>query len=166
MSGPPRLGGRGGGWVALQLAALAGTVAAGSLGGGWPQRGAPERELLGAILLGGGILLLSLGAAALGRSLTPYPAPAAGASLRRDGVYGRVRHPIYGGLIGLALGWSLLSAPLALAPAALLVAVLELKSRAEEALLAERFCDYDDYRAATPARFLPRPFPLRRRGPG
>ena len=66
-----------------------------------------------------------------------------------------MRHPIYGGVILLALGWSLASSPVGLIPTALLVALLELKSRREEAWLVERYPEYETYRARTPHRFLP-----------
>jgi protein-S-isoprenylcysteine O-methyltransferase Ste14 len=66
-----------------------------------------------------------------------------------------VRHPIYGGVIVLALGWSLRRSPLVLVPTALLAIVFELKSRREEVWLDERYPEYADYRAATRHRFIP-----------
>jgi protein-S-isoprenylcysteine O-methyltransferase Ste14 len=66
-----------------------------------------------------------------------------------------VRHPIYGGTLLVALGWSLLSSPLALFPTALLAFLLELKSRHEESMLAERFPEYEAYRRRVRWRFVP-----------
>jgi protein-S-isoprenylcysteine O-methyltransferase Ste14 len=102
-----------------------------------------------------GAVLGVLGVRRLGSSFTPVPLPRKHAGLRRDGIYKRVRHPIYGGLIVFMLGWSLCHSPVALAPTALLAAVFELKSRREELWLTERYPEYADYRAATPRRFIP-----------
>jgi protein-S-isoprenylcysteine O-methyltransferase Ste14 len=154
----PKLGPRGEGWVALQFALLAAIVAAGLLGPAWPRTPREILEPVGLLVLGAGAGVLALGVAALGRSLTPLPRPLAGATLCRRGIYRRARHPIYGGLIAIALGWSLAEAPLALPLAVLLAGVLALKSRSEEAWLLERHPGYAAYRDSTPARFLPRPF--------
>lgn len=83
--------------------------------------------------------LLVAGVASLGPSLTPYPKPTEGSTLRERRAYRLVRHPIYGGFVLLGIGWSLLMSPLALVPTALLFATFELKSRFEETLLAERY---------------------------
>jgi protein-S-isoprenylcysteine O-methyltransferase Ste14 len=44
--------------------------------------------------------MVVVGSRHLGPSLTPFPAPLPGASLRQDGLYRVVRHPIYGGGLG------------------------------------------------------------------
>ena len=75
--------------------------------------------------------------------------------LRTGGVYRLVRHPIYGGVILIALGSSLVWSPLALLPTALLVVLFELKSRREESLLLERFPGYETYRRRVRWRFVP-----------
>ena len=102
-----------------------------------------------------GVAMVAGGAASLGHSLTPNPRPRAGATLRDSGLYGVVRHPIYGGVMLCALGWSLWFSPAALGPTALTVAVLDLKSRREEAWLEDRYPGYAGYRARVPKRFLP-----------
>jgi len=152
----PRLGARGEGWVALQLVLLAATAACALLGPAWPRPLRPLLGPLGLVLLGGGVLLALLAASALGRSLTPLPRPSAQGALCRRGVYRSARHPIYGGLLLIAFGWSLAQTPLALLPSGALAAVLVLKSHAEEAWLLERYPEYALYRADTPARFVPR----------
>ena len=48
----------------------------------------------------------------LGRSLSPMPRPLETAVLIQDGVYRKLRHPIYAALILIAIGWSLLMASL------------------------------------------------------
>src|SRR5262249_24181362 len=70
-----------------------------------------------------------------------------------SGPYGRVRHPIYTGLIGASWSYALLAAsPVGLAGAAVLTAQMAWKARREEAFLrAELGADaYDAYAAKTP----------------
>jgi protein-S-isoprenylcysteine O-methyltransferase Ste14 len=45
--------------------------------------------------------------------------------------------------------------PLALVPTAVAAVFLELKSRREEAWLAERYTEYDEYRRRVRWRFIP-----------
>jgi protein-S-isoprenylcysteine O-methyltransferase Ste14 len=72
------------------------------------------------------------------------------------GVYRLARHPIYGGVVLLAAGWSLARAsiwPLLLS--AVLAAFLLLKSRREEAWLSAADPAYDEYRRLVRRRMLP-----------
>jgi protein-S-isoprenylcysteine O-methyltransferase Ste14 len=62
---------------------------------------------------------------------------------------------MYGGVLLLALGWSLALSPLALAATALLWLLLGLKSRHEELMLLERYPGYAAYRARVRRRFVP-----------
>ena len=151
----PALGPRGEGWVVLQSLLFGAIVACGLLGDDWPGKAESPLRVVGIVLEVCGALLAVLGVRGLGSSFTTLPLPRERAGLRRDGIYRRVRHPVYGGVIVLALGWSLHQSPLALVPTALLVAVFELKSRREELWLTERYPEYADYRAATPRRFIP-----------
>jgi protein-S-isoprenylcysteine O-methyltransferase Ste14 len=91
----------------------------------------------------------------LGAALTPNPRPRTGAGLRDRGLYRRVRHPIYGGVILGSLAWSLWLSPTALAPTALTAVFVDLKSRREEAWLEERYPGYASYRSRVRRRFLP-----------
>jgi protein-S-isoprenylcysteine O-methyltransferase Ste14 len=151
----PSLGPRGEGWVVLQLIAGGVIVACGLLAPGWPGSAESPLRAVGIALEFCGAVLAVLGVRSLRGAFTPFPRPRGDAGLRRDGIYGRVRHPIYGGVIVFAFGWSLCHSPLALAPTAVLAAVFELKSRREELWLTERYPEYADYRAATPRRFIP-----------
>ena len=159
----PSLGPRGVGWVLLQgiLLALVGAAglralagADGLLGAAWS---GPVRILTSAVavaLMGAGVVQAWRGVRDLGESLTPLPHPRDDADLVETGIYGSVRHPIYGGLILLGLGWALLAAsPLALALALLLVPFFWLKSSIEERWLEQRFAGYDAYRDRT-GRFI------------
>jgi len=152
----PNLGPRGEGWVVLQfvllpLVALAGLVA----GGAWSGTLAAVTAIVGLVLMAGGAFLLGKGLLDLGRSLTPVPRPRDDAAMVESGAYAAVRHPIYGGLIATAFGWSLVAAsPLALLLSTVLVGFFELKSRREEAWLSERYPDYPAYMTHT-RRFFP-----------
>lgn len=93
----------------------------------------------------GGALLVA-GFIRLGRGLTPLPYPKDGAELIQAGPYALVRHPMYGGGIGLALGWALyVEGWLTLGYVVALFVFLDAKSRREERWLAEKFPAYAAY---------------------
>jgi protein-S-isoprenylcysteine O-methyltransferase Ste14 len=152
----PELGRRGGGWVALQILLFAAIVGCGFLDIYWPHSVESFLGALGLVVATAGVLVLVLGALSLGRSFTPFPRPHARAEFRQGGPFRIVRHPIYGGVLLLGLGWSLAEAPLALVPTALLAVLFDLKARREEAWLLERYPEYASYCARTPSRFVPR----------
>ena len=134
--------------VAILLSALVGL--------GWPDELAPVAYAVGAVLLLLGSLLLAAGGLRLGASLTPLPAPRTGTQLTTTGIYELARHPMYGGGLLFALGWSIVFGSVAgLVLTAVLVVFIELKSRREELWLAEHYPGYADYRRRTPRRFIP-----------
>jgi protein-S-isoprenylcysteine O-methyltransferase Ste14 len=153
----PSLGPRGEGWVLVQGILLVAVGAAGVNGlfnPGWT--GAPRvaTTVAGLVLLTQGAVQIRRGARDLGPNFTPLPRPVGDATLVEAGIYDRVRHPIYGGLIMAGLGWTLLaSSPAGLVVAALLIPFLWLKSSVEEQWLEERFPSYPDYRRRT-RRFI------------
>jgi protein-S-isoprenylcysteine O-methyltransferase Ste14 len=153
----PSLGSRGEGWVALQivfllLVAFSGVVA----GGAWSGGIASIASLGGLALMMGGALLLGRGLMDLGGNLTPLPYPRDDARLVESGIYGVVRHPIYGGLVVTAFGWALVSVSLVTLVLAFGLAVFfDLKSRREEVWLRERYAGYRDYMART-KRLVPK----------
>src|SRR5437899_563276 len=151
----PELGPRGEGWVVIQLLLGAAIVGCGFVGVYWPAAVESFFVILGLLIAGAGALLVAVGVLSLGRSFTPLPRPRARASLRQSGIFRLVRHPVYGGTLLIALGWSLADAPLGLAPTALLAVLFDLKARREEAWLSERFPEYAAYRMRTPRRFVP-----------
>ena len=153
----PALGPRGEGWVAIQMVLLALTGLAGFLGPAWTGELRLAALAVGVLLMAGGLVLVILGVRDLRDALTPMPYPRDDATLVQTGVYGLVRHPIYGGLIIGSVGWGCLTAsPAALAMAVLLLAFFALKSRREEAWLEARFPEYPSYRART-QRLIPWP---------
>lgn len=150
----PSLGTRGEGWVAVQVLLFLGVLASALAGGTW-SNGVPGLVAGGALILLGAVLLAA-GGRVLGSALTPYPAPRPGDNLRTTGVYARARHPMYGGGILFAFGWAVVFASVpGVAVAVVLAAFLDLKSRREEAWLAERLAGYAAYRERTPRRLIP-----------
>ena len=151
----PPLGPRGEGWTFAQVVLMFAIIVAGVAGPAWRDDAAWFRDLVGILIpIGGGILLVG-GMVGIRRSLTPFPRPLERARLRVGGAYGLVRHPIYGGLILIAMGWSLISSPVALAVTIALAIVLEMKSRLEESMLVQRFREYVAYRHRVRWRFVP-----------
>jgi protein-S-isoprenylcysteine O-methyltransferase Ste14 len=102
-----------------------------------------------------GAALVALSFVTLGSALTPLPRPKESGALVRHGVYARARHPIYGGVLLISLGWSVAFAPWGIAPTIALALLFALKAHREEEWLAERYPDYAEYRRRTPKRFLP-----------
>jgi protein-S-isoprenylcysteine O-methyltransferase Ste14 len=130
-------------------------VACAAFGPRWPHHGEPWLRIAGFVLEAVGLGIVIMSRIALGRSFTPLPRPRDRSTLRTTGIYARVRHPVYGGLLVAGVGLALHRSPLVLAPTAVLAAVFWLKSLREEAWLCERYPGYPAYRRATPHRFIP-----------
>jgi protein-S-isoprenylcysteine O-methyltransferase Ste14 len=141
--------------VVAQSVLFAVVVATGIAGPNWPRSAPTALTATGWIIGAVGIALVVAGIVALGSSLSPYPKPSDGSTFRQGGAYRLVRHPIYGGFVLLAAGWSLVTSPLALVPTALLWATFELKSRVEEGLLVKRYPGYEPYRERVRWRLVP-----------
>lgn len=151
----PPLGPRGEGWLALQTVFMGLTVAGAWVGPRWPDSVRTPLGVVGVVVFVVGVLPTLTALRSLGPSLTAMPKPREYGELKQDGLFGVVRHPVYGGILAMALGWSLAFTPLALAPAAVLAVVLDFKSRREETWLAEQFPGYPAYRARVRRRFIP-----------
>lgn len=141
--------------MALQVVILAAALAVGWLGMRWPAAARPWLWAVAGVVGIAGIALLLAGGAGLGRQLTPFPRPVTTGELRQDGIYGLVRHPIYGGVILCLLAWALASSPLALVPLAVGAAFFEAKRRREETWLMAQFSGYGEYREHVRRRFIP-----------
>ena len=151
----PPLGPRGEGWTFVQVVLMFAVIVAGVAGTAWPDGASSVLRPVGLLIAIGGQVLFIGGLAGLRDSLTPFPRPLERARLQVGGAYRLVRHPIYGGLILIGLGWALISSPLVLALTVALVLVLEAKSRLEESMLEQRFPGYDAYRRRVRWRFVP-----------
>ena len=154
----PDLGPRGEGWVIGQLALLALLVVVSlpQLATLWPGGSIGWARLaVGLPAIGAGGWLVVRGFTDLGESLTPLPRPRADGRLIESGIYARLRHPIYAGLMLGGIGWSVLTGSLpAFGVALLLAAFLDAKARREEAWLLDRYPGYADYRRRS-ERFVP-----------
>ncbi len=154
----PTLGPRGEGWFAIQAIlglAIGAAGVAGLIGPAWTGDLRVAASATGLCLMAAGAILLLRGVVDLRENLTALPRPRDDARLVETGAYRLVRHPIYGGLIVASAGWGFLTAsPLALGLAVVLFGFLDLKSRREEAWLAERFPGYHAYRKRT-KRLIP-----------
>lgn len=130
-----------------------------AVGGGPAWFGASGSEglwrLAAAALMLAGAALAVVAGFRLGRSLTPLPVPVADGRLVTDGAYAFARHPIYGGVLLLAIGWSAYAGSWGtFAATAALWGLFEAKSRFEERALLARYPEYATYRAGT-RRFVP-----------
>jgi protein-S-isoprenylcysteine O-methyltransferase Ste14 len=105
-----------------------------------------------ALVAAAGSALAAQGARDLGRDLTPFVEPRAGAGLRTTGAYAASRHPVYAGLLSGSAALAVLRRrPEPLAAVAVLAAVLHRKAAVEEGRLRARFGPaYDEYAARTP----------------
>ncbi|WP_309741624.1 MULTISPECIES: isoprenylcysteine carboxylmethyltransferase family protein [unclassified Chamaesiphon] len=82
----------------------------------------------------------------LGRNLTPLPHPRDDGQLVKTGIYGIVRHPLYGGVIYLALAYaSWRMSWVHVVGSIVLFVFFDAKSRTEEVWLTEKFPDYANY---------------------
>jgi protein-S-isoprenylcysteine O-methyltransferase Ste14 len=121
----------------------------------WPDAVAGTLTVVGIVIGTVGLLLLIAAMVSMGRNLSPFPRPVARGNLVEHGIYRLVRHPIYGAVLLVALGWSLAESPLGLIPTAVLAFVFDLKARLEEGWLLERYPSYGEYRTRTRSRFVP-----------
>lgn len=64
-------------------------------------------DVLGIVLMVGGLALVIVSLVSLGAALTATPVPQESAALRTKGIYGFVRHPVYSGILVAALGFTL-----------------------------------------------------------
>ena len=143
-------------WVVGQFVLLGVLLVVPRVGPGWPGWLGWVGRLVGVPVLGGGVAMIGAAFRDLGPNLTPLPKPKDDGRLVRDGLYGIVRHPIYGGLILFAYGIALLTGSASrLAVATALLAWMNAKASREEVWLLERYPDYADYRREVP-KLLPR----------
>jgi protein-S-isoprenylcysteine O-methyltransferase Ste14 len=94
----------------------------------------------------GGLILIIKALIDLGKNLTPLPYPLENGELVQTGIYGIVRHPLYGGLILAALGWTLFQMSLShLIATAILIIFFDIKANREETWLTQKYPEYSDY---------------------
>ncbi|MHB8458669.1 MAG: methyltransferase family protein [Candidatus Limnocylindrales bacterium] len=154
----PALGPRGEGWLAAQVLLMAAIGLAGIGGlagaGSWTPWGVAG-SASGGLLIVAGLVIDGVAYTGLRSSFSPLPRPVAHSELVESGIYGRIRHPMYVGVVAGGIGWGLLTGSfLALILSAVLVVLFDAKARREEAWLVARHPAYRDYRTRT-RRFIP-----------
>uniref|UniRef100_A0A7S2XU15 Protein-S-isoprenylcysteine O-methyltransferase n=1 Tax=Attheya septentrionalis TaxID=420275 RepID=A0A7S2XU15_9STRA len=127
--------------------------------GGVPILGDPLASLLGPSLLLTGLGVAVVGVNEMGGSLSPWPVPPSNESnkqLIKSGLFSKVRHPIYSGLLLFSAGLSISTdSANRLLLTAILLYVLDVKSDYEEKKLMEVFPDYAEYQKEVPGKFFP-----------
>ena len=98
-----------------------------------------------------GFVIVIFGFLGLGKSLTANPVPLKQAKLVTTGIYNKVRHPIYLGLLIATFGITLINgSQVKFVFWVLLVALLSLKIKFEEQLLVAAYPQYRDYQNRVP----------------
>lgn len=101
-----------------------------------------------------GFIVVIMGFRGLGKSLTANPVPIKGGKLITTGIYSRVRHPIYLGLILVSLGIVLTNGSvIKFGFWVLLVFLLIFKMKFEESLLIKTYPGYKQYQEKVPGIF-------------
>ena len=136
-------------WVAAQGVLFVAAAIAPGKGRAWSPGWRRAGRIVGLPLALTGVGLARAGFRNLGTNLTPLPHPKDDATLVQDGVYGVVRHPIYGGVILGTLGAGLLTGNRTRTLLGLVfLAFFYAKARKEEAWLTEKLPAYPAYRRA------------------
>ena len=113
-----------------------------------------QAEIAGTALLFLGLILLFAGFRGLGKSLTANPVPVDSGALVTTGIYARLRHPIYTGLLLLTMGLVVSSGVWSqLIPWFGLLGLLIYKMRWEETLLSAKYKGYAAYKSRVNALF-------------
>lgn len=120
-------------------------------------------KVLGAIPMLTGAVILVWAIIELRNNLSIFPSPKEDAILVTSGIYKSIRHPIYAGVILLAIGYSIFLRDFDKMIIALIIMVFfELKTAYEERKLIKRFDNYETYRGST-GKFLPLYINLKRK---
>lgn len=123
--------------------------------GAWPLLTGTVATLLGLAFMSLGLLVVLTAALGLGRALTPLPKPNEAGKLIASGIYRWVRHPIYTGVLLIALGWAFyIEGLVTLWSVAVLAIFFDIKSRREEQWLLEKYPEYAAYQQKT-QRLIP-----------
>ena len=140
-------------WVLAQFAVLAAIAVAVAL---WGDSPAPLTTVIAVVLFVAGQAMAVAAALQMKNFISAHPAPAPGATLLSSGIYGLVRHPMYGGVLLMAAAFATFDRnPIAGLLVVLLGLVFIGKSSYEEGLLSDAFLGYPAYRDRVGRRFIP-----------
>lgn len=116
---------------------------------------AAELALIGVVVSSIAAVMLVVSAINLGKSLTANPVPLETATLKTNGLYAIVRHPIYFAVLLLAAVAVVQSRSfMHIVIGVALFVLFEFKARFEEQLLMQHYADYRAY-AARVGRLIP-----------
>lgn len=111
---------------------------------------------VGLIVALNGIVILIISMLQLNKNLSPFPSPKTDTKLIQEGLYSFIRHPIYTGILLLALGYASYSNSFyKFLITICLFLLFYMKSSYEEKLLNKKFSDYKLYKKST-GRFFPK----------
>lgn len=114
-----------------------------------------ELTLIGVVVSSIAAVMLVVSAINLGKSLTANPVPLETATLKTNGLYSIVRHPIYFAVLLLAAVAVMQSRSfMHIVFGVALFVLFEFKARFEEQLLMQRYAEYKAY-AARVGRLIP-----------
>lgn len=112
---------------------------------------------VGLVLVVVGLVIASKAKRDLARNFTTSPTPVPDGSLVETGIYGRMRHPMYLGVLLVSYGWAVLwGSWFALVGSLVMNAFLLYKSRREDRLLMGRYPGYAEYKRRVPGGIVPR----------
>ncbi|MEX2422782.1 MAG: 2-amino-4-hydroxy-6-hydroxymethyldihydropteridine diphosphokinase [Acidimicrobiia bacterium] len=153
INGDPELGAEANWWVFGQFGLLTGWLVVVLL----TARPEPSVWLVpGALLTLAGLGVGIAAVVSFGTAITPSPQPRAGADLVDRGVYGLVRHPMYGAILCATLGVGIAARSVpGIVMSGLLAGLLRLKSEREERILGIVVAGYGEYRRRVSRRFVP-----------
>ena len=150
----PHLGREAVWWVVAQLALFAVWLTVVLATG---EAASTARSVAGGLMIAFAVGIMEAARRALGRNLTPYPQPRSDATLVSTGIYARVRHPIYTGVVVALAGASVLAGSIAAGIVAIgFLVFFTAKSSVEERALTINVAGYQEYREAVRGRFFPR----------
>ncbi|MCW8397868.1 isoprenylcysteine carboxylmethyltransferase family protein [Legionella sp. PATHC038] len=113
-------------------------------------------QIIGSVFFIIGLLILIIAAKQLGSALTPVVTPKENTQLVTSGIYGIVRHPIYTGVITMAIGWSVFwGALLSFITSLILIIFFDFKAKKEEILLSKKYSEYEQYKSKVKIKIIP-----------
>lgn len=143
-------------WVGAQLVFFLAIGVALIWDGSLPDSVVSIRAIAGALLVAFAAWAAIVSARSLGRAFTAMPEPVVGAELIESGLYGHVRHPIYGAVLLIVFGASLfLASRVGAAISVALAVFFWMKSGYEERQLRIAYPRYSSYRRRVRKRLIP-----------
>lgn len=114
-----------------------------------------ETGMIALALTLGGLMIAVFAIFRLGSSLTANPVPKEDSSLVTTGLYSRIRHPIYTGLLVMCIGLTISSRSfIVIAFCVALWILFMIKARFEDKLLLAHYPEFAEYASKT-GRFIP-----------